>query len=295
MVNNNLGRNIKSLRTAYGETQLELALAVGLDSPNAIANYEKGERNPKSEIRSKIAAHFRLTEEELINSDFSKIQVLSAPLMNKEYMVEITLCMFPIICTEKSLKSENFRKGYNAHKRAVEAMKLGKPFEDADYDMCFESYSVACEKEDLGEAAANILWWLLITEISIKNPWMMEMAESLKHATDERERMIKKYYLKDMSDNLSEQSDSDISPREMEDFEEAITEIMKELKHTTGFSDLVDYYMALRYLMRCVKNELTDEMNRSIGSEMMWAFLQLGNKYASQYLRKCIENNKNNK
>lgn len=41
MLKNQLGRNIKSLRTAYGETQLELALAVGLDSPNAIANYEK--------------------------------------------------------------------------------------------------------------------------------------------------------------------------------------------------------------------------------------------------------------
>ena len=70
MLKNQLGRNIKSLRTAYGETQLELALAVGLDSPNAIANYEKGDRKPKSEIRSRIAAHFRITEEELANSDF---------------------------------------------------------------------------------------------------------------------------------------------------------------------------------------------------------------------------------
>ena len=49
MLKNQLGRNIKSLRTAYGETQLELALAVGLDSPNAIANYEKGD----SKVRNK--------------------------------------------------------------------------------------------------------------------------------------------------------------------------------------------------------------------------------------------------
>ena len=121
------------------------------------------------------------------------------------------------------------------------------------------------------------------------------MAESIKHATDESEAMLKKYYLRDMSDNMPKQNDSDITLREMEDFEEAITEVMKELKHTTDFSDLVDYYMALRYLMGCVTNELTDEMNRSIGREMMWAFWEMGNKYAGQYLRKCIEINKKNK
>lgn len=38
--NGQFGKNVKCLRTAYGETQLELALAVGLDSPNSIANYE---------------------------------------------------------------------------------------------------------------------------------------------------------------------------------------------------------------------------------------------------------------
>lgn len=36
-------------------------------------------------------------------------------------------------------------------------MKLGKPFDDADYDMCFESYSVACEKEDLGEEKHEVM------------------------------------------------------------------------------------------------------------------------------------------
>jgi len=50
-VSNQLEKNIKYLRTAYGESQLDLALAVGLNSPNAIANYEKGIRSPKPDIR----------------------------------------------------------------------------------------------------------------------------------------------------------------------------------------------------------------------------------------------------
>lgn len=82
--NSQLGKNIKYLRTAYGETQLDLALAVGLDSPNAIANYENGGRTPKPDIRKKIAIHYRITEDELIHSDFSGLKVPTNLLNDKE-------------------------------------------------------------------------------------------------------------------------------------------------------------------------------------------------------------------
>lgn len=291
--NNRLSKNIKSLRTAYGETQLELALAIGLDSPNAIANYEKGDRNPKPEIRNKIAAHFRVTEDELVNTDFSQFQISSMRLNDKEYMTEVTLCIFPIIWSERAMQNEDFRKAYDAHQRAVEAMKSGKAFDDAGYDICFDSYSIAREKNELVEAAANILWWLLINEMCIKNPWVIEMAESLNQSSDKGSKLLKKYYLRDMSEESPNQLSSDISQRDMDDFEEEIIEIIKELKTTPELSDLADYYLALRYLMGCVRNELSDEMNRSVGSEMMWAFLQMGNKYARQYYKKCLENSKN--
>ena len=66
MVNNNLGRNIKSLRTAYGETQLELALVVGLDSPNAIANYKK-KRSQSKDIKE--------YDEELVRKYIKQIKI----------------------------------------------------------------------------------------------------------------------------------------------------------------------------------------------------------------------------
>ena len=54
MDNNKIGQNIKNLRYIFDETQLELADAVGLDSPNAISNYEKGIRLPNEEIKMKM-------------------------------------------------------------------------------------------------------------------------------------------------------------------------------------------------------------------------------------------------
>ena len=77
MSKDQLAKNIQSLRTAYGETQLELALSIGIESPNAIANYEKGARSPKLEIRKKMALHFRITEDELLHADFFKFSFFS--------------------------------------------------------------------------------------------------------------------------------------------------------------------------------------------------------------------------
>lgn len=65
MKENKVGDNIYYLRNAYGETQMELAYAIGLNSPNSISNYEKGYSHPKREILRKISEHYRITEEEL--------------------------------------------------------------------------------------------------------------------------------------------------------------------------------------------------------------------------------------
>ena len=41
-----LANYIGILRTTFGETQLDLALVLGLNSPNTISNYESGNRKP---------------------------------------------------------------------------------------------------------------------------------------------------------------------------------------------------------------------------------------------------------
>lgn len=292
MSNNQLAKNIKSLRTAYGETQLELAMAIGIDSPNSIANYEKGERSPKPEIRKKIASHFRVTEDELLHTDFSNLRFSPNIFNDKENMTEMTLLMFPVLSSEEAIKNERFHKAYDAHMRVVESMKAGRKFCESDVEICFELYSDAAETDDIPEAAANLLWWLLICEISMKNQWMLNIAEALNSNSSKNSELLKSYYLRDMSEDAVVPDNSEISPSEMDDFDDMIKDVLKELKQDGRLSVLADYYLALRYSLGCVKNEMTEDMNRAIGNEMMWAFAELGNSYAKRFILKGIENSK---
>lgn len=50
---NNIGNNIRCLRRAYGETQSELSSVLGLESPNTISNYERGDAEITFEIKDK--------------------------------------------------------------------------------------------------------------------------------------------------------------------------------------------------------------------------------------------------
>ena len=76
-----LGANIKALRLAWKETQDDLAYAIGLDENTNISYYENGKRYPKPDIIFKIAKHYRITEYELMFSDFT--DSIKLPLSKK--------------------------------------------------------------------------------------------------------------------------------------------------------------------------------------------------------------------
>lgn len=52
----------------------------------------------------------------------------SIQLDNKDKMIEMTLLMCPIIRTKKAMEDSLFKKGYEAHLRALHAMKDGRTF-----------------------------------------------------------------------------------------------------------------------------------------------------------------------
>ena len=76
-----LSKNIKSLRKLMGESQEDLAYSIGLNSKSAIANWESGENRPSPENLKKIAAHYRVTVDQLLggdlSTDFSMVKLLN--------------------------------------------------------------------------------------------------------------------------------------------------------------------------------------------------------------------------
>ena len=68
------GSNIRALREAFGETQLDLSLALNFDSSAAISMYESGTRGQnRVEVLEQIARHYRITLDDLLHKDFSTL------------------------------------------------------------------------------------------------------------------------------------------------------------------------------------------------------------------------------
>ena len=75
MASVHIGKNIRVLRLAHNETQLELGRRIGVEE-NTIGMYETGKRQPDMQKLQAIATHYgfpvdRLVSEELSDLDFN--------------------------------------------------------------------------------------------------------------------------------------------------------------------------------------------------------------------------------
>ena len=288
----NLINNIGYLMNAYKETQMDLAYSIGLNSPNSISNYLNGTRYPKKEIREKIARHYHITEEKLMYSDFVGLDFDVDQLTDAERMKEMSLILYPIVCTEKALEDSYFKTGYEAHMRAIDAMKNGKEYSEEDYDICINSYAESYDKNSTPESIANILWWYLIIEMANKKQKLLEGVKALNQKKIKNKEFLKIYHLEDCSEDLETDMLETDDKGDLRELDETIINLIKELKQYIDFSPLADYYIALRYVSECVFNDLTEAMNKSIGEEMMSVLVRLGNEYAIKYLEVGRNNQK---
>ena len=71
------------------------------------------------------------------------------------------------------------------------------------------------------------------------------------------------------------------------DMDELLCESIKALKSDEKWSDLGDYYLALRYTNGLVDTDLSAEMNVTMGIQLMIAYAQLDNKYAKVFIQCC--------
>ncbi len=71
-------------------------------------------------------------------------------------------------------------------------------------------------------------------------------------------------------------------------YERLILQYIYELKHK-GYFEIADYYNAIRYVFGVVRNELSLELNRAIGHEMLRSLVLMRNPYAEDYIKACDE------
>lgn len=279
---NYLGLNIIKLREIYGESQKDLAEAIGV-TKSAISNYEHGNRFPERDDLRAIAKHYNLTVQMLLSSDFSKVSIKrDVSLDDANTIKTLTEKMFPFMCSDEALDNESFRRAHDFHLEFLKSIyNDDDDCENFMMDRCINLYKQAGE-DGIPEACANVLGLLLLR---LRELMFADKTKEF-HAKD----LLKKNFVfgsfkykflpsvKDRKDpQLSEYTQNIIKDIRTDYFQNIYN--LKSMDDSE-FNALGDYYIALAYLYNVVGNGLTWAENRQIASEMIGLGYALHNKYA---------------
>ncbi len=167
-----LGKNIKCIRVAYGESQEKLGEAINVEK-NTVSYYENGKREPNKDILRAIAVHYMISVEELLTGDFSKLEKIT---VNQNALWEHIDEVLPVTCSEKAMTNLHFERAYEIHRHFFDQLRLVKMDGIDEIDVCFEEYLEAYEDDNSKvESAANFigLWYLFMVMLKL-TPTVLE-------------------------------------------------------------------------------------------------------------------------
>lgn len=282
-----IAKNIKDIRKAHGETQSDLATAINV-SDTTIANYEAGTRLPDMEKIKAIAEHYGFPVDRLINEDFSSMDFTLSTL-TWEKAIEVMAVQFPIISTEKAMQNPDFAEGYLRTQKIWNKIKEGQSAIMRNvFEYALQKYEKAIISEScVVESVANVLWITFMIYAMMPDEHSSKMGEAVLFGKSLKHNFVKNYVLKD-SNPISEENSKNKRAYIL-DSQETIVELIRVLKTSEEYADLADYYTALRYVIGMIANDYSDDLNKTIGMEMLISYAELGNKYVINYL-KAIKN-----
>lgn len=279
---NRLGINIRSLRTAYRESQEQLGEAIHV-AKNTVSSYETGRTEPDKETLTAIAKHYMISVEVLLHSDLKSIGKITVDKNAFGKNIEIIL---PLASSDRAMQNENFKRAYEAHTAFYGQLHLLSLDGFDNVDVLYDGYMAAAKDNDIKtEATANLiaLWYL----------WLMLLKTPLTVIKNKpaalRQVVINDEKVKKVIENIDSSFEADakaiLSELNEDEIEEMMSEMLTTVKGSKEWSDLADYYLALRYVWNLVDNDLEWGFNHQTGVEMMWAFATVRNKYAAQFLK----------
>ena len=281
-----LGKNIKQLRRMHGETLGDLGDAVFVKN-TTIKNYEKGDRLPDPEKVAAIAKHYGKTVDELINSDLTSLgdtgDVVNFP-EGVEAWFDLWENMVPLKCSGRALDNPDFKKAYEKCCEMVNKGKNLEPIATISLLPCFDLFEKALDTGDLPEAAANIMWLILLLWSNMFDAQTMNNIMEVLNETDQKKR--NKAVIKANNINTETQK---MRAEFIEEMNDTVLSIIKMLKADPEWADLGDYYLGLRYVLGMVDTGLSLEMNKAVGMQMMLSLVQIGNDYAYRLLKTSLE------
>ena len=164
-----LGFNIESIRKAHNESQLDLALSIGV-CKSAISNYETGQRIPQRDELNAISKHYNIPVSSLMYGDFSNYSIANdVNVTDSDTMRLVCDMMLPFICPDEAMENKHFKKAMELHIELGEAI-----FSEGELPVAFAKNLGKCEKlykkaieDGIYEACVNLLWWSFYFSIGI--------------------------------------------------------------------------------------------------------------------------------
>lgn len=276
-----LGKNIKHLREMHGETLDELGEVVHF-AKSTIKGYESGSRKPDPQTLQSIATHYGKTVDEILHTDLTKLGKIRMETSSTNDMVNLFQEIFPLYYSEDAMKNANFQKGYKLCQRVLNGFAKGETMRGTIITDAFQAFLEAIDEIEIPEVVADLMWTIFL--------WWTQIFDVQKMLLFQSKLLSKKFDIKDYmkirdseSDELKKKKHDFVS-----DFDEIITEILKELKSDSKWSNLADYYLALQYVVAMVDSELSPEMNFAVGMQMMLSFAKIGNPHALNFLKTSL-------
>lgn len=281
MDDNQLGRNIQHLRIIHNETLDELGSIIHF-AKSTVKGYENGSRTPDLQTLQLLSAHYNKPVDELLYTDLTGLENIYIDLNSPEHTIELLRVILPLYYSEEAMKNQDFKKGYDLSQRLLEAFSNAEALPGSMIVRIFEAFVNATDELESPEAVANLVWSVFI--------WWSQISDTSKLLSLQNKLLSKKMSIKDYM-LLKDTEDVSITEKKIgfiSDFDEIVTEAMKALKSEQEWSDLADYYLALRYVVGMVDTDLSTEMNSAIGMQMMLSFMTLGNSHAYTFCKTCL-------
>lgn len=275
---NQLRKNIQHLREMLGETLDKLGEVIHF-ARSTVKGYENGSRKPDPQTLNSIAKHYGKTVDELLYTDLTELSGVKMEAKSIKDVLDLFQKLLPLYSSEDAMRNLKFKKGYKLCHQIMDGFSKGELLRGTIITDAFQAFIEAFEEIECPEVAANLMWTISVwwTQIFDVKQMMLLQSKLLSNKFDIKDYMKIK---ENESDGLKEKKHSFVS-----DFDEIITEIFKELKSDSKWSDLADYYIALKYVWAMVDSDLSPEMNSAVGMQMMLTFAKIGNPHALNFLK----------
>ena len=266
------------MRKMYGETLDELGNVISV-SKSTVQGYESGRRMPDIATIKIIAKYYGKTIDEMINNKLYKYAELdSTKIVNMDKMIDAFLHILPVIVTDEACKNESFLKGVAEINNMINAFRNGMEVQGLVISEIVD-YFISAVEDNIIEAAANIIWCFFFM-------WTQQYTDLEKMRKIQTRVSNMEIDLKEL--RYEYQKDEKKTSSKRKDFicevDNLLITLISELKLTEQWSQLGDYYLALRYVFGLIDTGYSDEMNVVIGIQILIAFSQIGNKYSLDFL-----------